>query len=298
MSHVAQLRGAKYVEFALPLPLRDEQQVLDAFDAEVSRLQSAGVRVRLALVDAITSPTSIVLPWQRVCALLRRRGFLSLVDGAHALNHVELDLSSSPCDYLVTNCHKWCWGVKGSALLYAAPHLRDKLRPLVVSHSHAESFARRFWMQGTRDDAAYIAAMAGLRFAQTLGVERAQRYTATLADDSETMIAARLGYSSDSSPSASICPPSMRAPNMRLVRLPWAVPAEVASRGPLADRLGMALIARHDCVCPIIYESYTQAFWMRFSVQVYNRPDDYVRLIECVLQLAKDAEFAPLLQAQ
>ena len=308
MKSVALLRGAEYVEIALPLPLRDEQQVLDAFSTQLELLAAAGKRVRFALVDAITSPTAMVLPWRELCGLARARGVPCMVDGAHALGQIDIDLSSGDADYFTTNIHKWSWGPKGTALLYAAPDRQAGLRPLVASHNHDAGFTKSFHMQATREDTAYIAAAESVNFARALGVDRCRAYTRSLADWAENMATERIqqqaaaassSSSSSSSPTPalalSLCPASMRAPNMRLVRLPWRVPSEEAARGPLADRLGLILCSQFSLVLPIIYESHTQAYWLRFSTQIYNRRDDYERMVASVIAFAQLPEQKQLL---
>ena len=330
MRHRAQITGATYVEFALPLPVANARAVLEAFNAQVDAVESRGDRVKFVLVDAITSPSAIVMPWRAICTLMRARDIRCMVDGAHAIGQIPIDLSPLPAseefaallassassassvssssassassasaadpldevDFFTTNLHKWLWAPKGCAVLYCRPGLQSTLRPLVTSHSHSEGFQRAFWMQGTREDSAYIAATQGVRFREALGADRCAAYVHALAQSAEDLINARL-WGADAAPAdqpRALCSHKMRCPNMRLVRLPWAVPADESARGPRADRAGMDLITRYSLVAPIIYEKHTAAFWVRFSVTIYNDQRDYQRLAEALVHYAEQPE--------
>ena len=71
-----------------------------------------------------------------------------LVDGAHALGMLPLDLADLAPDYFVSNCHKWLCGARGSAMLYVARGRRDGIRPLVVSHGSGAGFTSDFVWDG------------------------------------------------------------------------------------------------------------------------------------------------------
>ena len=64
------------------------------------------------------SPTGLVLPAREICAEARRRGVLTVVDGAHAPAMVPLDLDDLGCDFYGGNCHKWLLAPTGAGFLY------------------------------------------------------------------------------------------------------------------------------------------------------------------------------------
>jgi selenocysteine lyase/cysteine desulfurase len=71
-----------------------------------------------------------------------------LIDGAHALGQLPVNLSRLAPDYWVTNCHKWWSGARGSALLYVAEGRQAGVRPLVVSHGSGVGFTSDFIWDG------------------------------------------------------------------------------------------------------------------------------------------------------
>jgi isopenicillin-N epimerase len=287
MKREAARRGAEYVEVPLPLPLASEEEVVTAHIKMLDSLKAQGKKVRFLLVDAITSPTAIVLPYERLARLARERGILCMVDAAHAIGCIEVDLGRFEFDYFTTNLHKWLFSIKGTALLFASKALRASLHPLVTSHNTLEEdWTKRFWMQATRDDGGYLAAVEGLRFAQAVGRERSREYTQGLLDYGTEQL--QQLYSKTFSASQDlICPPSMRAPTMRLVRLPWSAPEGGAECTLIAERLMLHWMATYRVVLPVIYEGHSRAYWVRMSAQIYNRKEDYDRMREMLEKYEK-----------
>ena len=161
--------GARASVVRLPMPA-DTQGIVEAFRAGMTP------RVRLAIVDHITSPTALVLPVERMVAEARRVGARVLVDGAHAVGQVPLDLAGLGVDWYVSNAHKWLFAPKGTAFLYAAPDAARLTAPALVSHYVALGFPRSFDWAGTRDYTAWLALPAALRFFETLDPPAARAY--------------------------------------------------------------------------------------------------------------------------
>ncbi len=76
------------------------------------------------------------------------RGITVLIDGAHALGLLPLNLAALNPDYFVSNCHKWLCGARGSAVLYVARHRQVGIKPLVVSHGSGCGFTSDFIWDG------------------------------------------------------------------------------------------------------------------------------------------------------
>lgn len=58
-------------------------------------------KVKIALVDAISSQPGVVVPWEKLTALLKEEGIIVCVDAAHALGSIRTDLRKSKPDFWV-----------------------------------------------------------------------------------------------------------------------------------------------------------------------------------------------------
>ena len=168
LEYVADRAGAKVVVAHVPFPIDGDDAIVRAVLSQVT------ARTRLALLDHVTSPTALVFPLQRLVQGLRERGVETMVDAAHAVGMVPLDLAALGAGYFTSNCHKWLFAPKGCAFLHVREDLRDGVVPLAISHGrNAERPARSrfrllFDWTGTTDPSPYLAVPAALEFVASL----------------------------------------------------------------------------------------------------------------------------------
>ncbi len=152
--------GAVVVEQPIPLPVTTPEAIVETL------WQAVTPRTKVISLSHITSPSSIILPVEQVCARAREAGILTMVDGAHALGQIDVDLQAIGADFYTGNCHKWMCTPKGSGILYVRPELQALIDPLVISwDSERENpFQLRHEWSGTRDLAAFLAIPAAIQF--------------------------------------------------------------------------------------------------------------------------------------
>jgi len=136
LDYVASRAGARVVVAPISFPLHSEEEIVSAV---LSRVAS---RTRLAMLDHVTSPTALVFPIARLVAELSARGVDTLVDGAHALGMVPLELSRLGAAYYTANAHKWLCAPKGAAFLHVRKDRQKGLHPVAISHGYAGGEAR------------------------------------------------------------------------------------------------------------------------------------------------------------
>jgi isopenicillin-N epimerase len=123
-------------------------------------------RTRAVFISHITSETALLLPVEEILARARAEGLATIVDGAHAVAQVDLDLAALGADFYAGNCHKWLCAPKGAGFLYVRPEWQERVDGTIVSWGYEEpvTFVSRTERQGTRDSAAYLAVPDAIAF--------------------------------------------------------------------------------------------------------------------------------------
>ncbi|CAO1635773.1 unnamed protein product [Parajaminaea phylloscopi] len=173
-------------------------EVVSLFKSKLESLKAEGHHVRLATFDAITSQPGVVVPWERLVAVCREAGVLSLVDGAHAMGQVPIDLGAVRPDFFVTNAHKWNFAHRGCAVFYVSlenQHLvptsvptswgyRTKAQRLAQSEAEPGlDFVYNWTDPGTDDFTSFLTLDAAMTFQSERlgGEERVRKYNRSLA---------------------------------------------------------------------------------------------------------------------
>jgi isopenicillin-N epimerase len=268
LDYVASRTGARVVVARVPFPLGGEEDVIEPVLAAVTQ------RTRLAMLDHVTSPTALVFPIERLVAGLSARGVDTLVDGAHALGMIPLDLARLGAAYYTANAHKWLCAPKGAAFLHVRKDRQKGLHPVAISHGYAGGEARfkdEFDWTGTADPTAALCIPDCIAYLGGLlpgGWPAAMAANRALALKAREAICEALGVS----------PPAPEPMIGAMASVPLPVPAP----GSPAARLGREELAdwtRARGVEPWFYD------WppgggklVRVSAQLYNTEGQFVRL--------------------
>jgi isopenicillin-N epimerase len=169
--------GANYIHQSIPLPVSSEAEVVELI------WQGVTPRTKVIYLSHITSPTALRLPVEIICQRARQAGILTVVDGAHALGQVPLDMQALGADFYTSNCHKWSLAPKGAAFLYARKEAQQLVEPLVVSWGYGNDpklgtgsrYVDILQWTGTKDPAAALTVPAVLQFMQEHNWGKVQR---------------------------------------------------------------------------------------------------------------------------
>jgi isopenicillin-N epimerase len=267
----AQRQGLTLRTFGLPIWPSSPGEIVDAACAAMTE------RTRLLFFSHVLSPTGMILPARELCAEARRRGIITVVDGAHAPAFVPLALDAIGADFYGANCHKWLLAPIGSGFLYAAAGALERLQPLQVSWGWRTDRARLderdefgstprlrlFEFEGTRDFCPWLAIPAAIDFQAELGWQRIRGRIAELTRHVRRRLTGLAGLE----------PNTPDAPELHGAMLAYRLPAQVD-----APTLRRRLWEEFRIELPVIER--LDHLLIRTSTHFYNTEAEVDRLAE------------------
>ncbi|XP_078444940.1 putative L-cysteine desulfhydrase 1 [Wolffia australiana] len=278
--------GGNVVEVPLPFPVRSEEEVVVEFRKALEVAKDGGKRkVRLAVIDHITSMPCVVIPVKRLTQICREEGVDQVfIDAAHAIGNVEVDVRDIGADFYASNLYKWFFCPPSAALLYTKLSPSSSLHHPIVASEYGNGLPAESAWVGARDYTPHLVVPDAAAFVSRLPgglsalISRNKKKVVEMGE----MLAKAWG-------TALGCPPEM-ACAMVMVGLPPAL--RVEGDGD-AQRLRRHLREAYLVEVPVYYnprraDDDAVSAYARISHQVYNLEDDYLRLRDAVAQLVAD----------
>lgn len=266
----ARRTGMSVVVARVPFPSAGADEIVAAI------LGAVTPRTRLALLDHVSSPTGMVFPIEPLVAALSARGVDTLIDGAHAPAHVDVDLRALGATYYAANLHKWCGVPKTAALLYVRRDRQTDLHPLVIGHgansprTDRSRFLLEFDWTGTHDPSAALSLPVALDYLSALlpgGLPALRARNHALVVSARALLADALGVPVP-------CPAESLGAMATL-------PLPAAMKLP-APALYEALWRKHRIEAPVFEWSSPGRPMLRVCAQIYNDLPQYQRLADAV----------------
>jgi selenocysteine lyase/cysteine desulfurase len=254
--------GLKLRLITIPLAPKDPAEIADAFERGITE------RTRLILISHQVNITGQITPVREVCALARRRGIETVVDGAHSFAQFDFKRDDLQCDYFASSLHKWLYAPKGSGLLYIRKDKIAKVWPLMAAEEKQSTDIRKFEEIGTHSAAPRLAIGEALLFHRGLGPARKEarlRYLAHYwADQLKDLPRVRFHTSFEPRQSCAI--------------------ATVELEGVEPGALGSYLMGAHKIfTTPIVHPEFRG---LRITPNVYTTRDELDRFCEVMKRVA------------
>ncbi|MGD9346916.1 MAG: aminotransferase class V-fold PLP-dependent enzyme [Candidatus Aminicenantes bacterium] len=152
-------------------------------------------RTKLLCYSHVSNISGIALPAEKMCAMARKNGILSHIDGAQTFGSHVVDLSEIGCDFYTGSSHKWFLGPKEVGILYVRKERIADLWPTIVGVGYPgviEKGAQKFETLGQRDDSRIAAMETAVAFHKTIGKERIEARIRSLAAALKTRLKERM----------------------------------------------------------------------------------------------------------
>lgn len=254
--------GARYVRQPIRFPVKDKQDLIDQFLAGFSE------RTRVVFISHISSATALILPVKEICEEAKKRGVITIVDGAHVPGHIPLDLRNLQADFYTGACHKWMMTPKGSSFLFASKKMQDLLEPLIVSWGYesekpsGSTFIDHHEFTGTRDFSACLTIPKAIDFMRENNWDQVAASCRKLVIENAERFCELTGQ------------PALAPVSEEFLGQMFSIPAR------LSDPAGFQkmLFEKHRIEIPVTRRG--NDYFIRYSIQAFNDQMDLDRLYE------------------
>ncbi|AXF75960.1 cysteine desulfurase SufS [Erwinia tracheiphila] len=232
-------------------------------------------RTRMLAVTHVSNVLGTVNPVKELIACAKAAGIVTLIDGAQAVMHEQVDVQSLGCDFYVFSGHK-IYGPSGIGILYGRKALLDQMPPwegggsmiACVSLTEGTTYAAAPWRfeAGSPNTGGIIGLGAALRWVSELGLDVIQQREQVL-----------MRYAMDKLsrvPDLQIYGPRERA-GVIAFNLGQHHAYDV---GSFLDRYGIAIRTGHHCAMPLM-NHYGVSTMCRASFVLYNSEEEVDRLV-------------------
>ncbi|AJQ56600.1 TPA: cysteine desulfurase [Aeromonas hydrophila] len=241
-----------------------------------------GPRTRLVSVAHVSNALGTVNPVKEMVAAAKAVGALTLIDGAQAVAHLEVDVPAIGCDFYAFSGHK-LYGPTGIGVLWGRTELLERMPPWQAGGEMIDrvSFASTTFNTlpfkfeaGTPHIAGAIGLAAAIDFVMAQDKDSLASHEAALTD----YLVAGL----------------QQVPGLHLVGEPRQRAGAVSfllkdihpqDAATLLDMQGIALRVGHHCAMPLM-ESLGIGGTLRASLACYNNRDDVDALLAALHKLS------------
>jgi cysteine desulfurase / selenocysteine lyase len=262
---VCEQTGAQLV--VVPIDLRGEVHV----DAVLALMSP---RTRLLACAHVSNALGTVLPVRRLIAAAKARGIVTLIDGAQAVSHMQVDVQDLGCDFYAFSGHKM-FGPTGIGVLYGREQLLERMPPwqsggeMILAVTFAKTTFNGLpnkFEAGTPNISGAIGLGAAVAFLQGLDRDAAERHEALLLDHATAAL--------NAIPGTRIVGTAPDKASLVSFTVAGVHPHDL---GTILDEDGIAIRTGHHCAMPVM-EFFKLPATARASFAFYNTFEEIDRL--------------------
>ncbi len=152
-------------EVSVPNHPESDEELVALYETQINP------KTRMLMICHMVNITGQILPVKKICDMAHRYGVEVLVDGAHCIGHIPVDLPALGCDYYGSSLHKWLSTPLGAGLLYVRSEHIDKIWPLLAEHHREPGDIGRLNHTGTHPVHTDLAIADAMDYLEQMGLE-------------------------------------------------------------------------------------------------------------------------------
>ncbi len=163
---VAKRHGVVNKTVSIPIDPKTDEEIVDLYRKAITP------KTKLLMVCHMINITGQILPVRKICDMAHKLNVEVMVDGAHALAHIDFKIPDLHCDYYGSSLHKWLSVPIGAGLLYVRKDNIKKVWPLLAEGERKEDDITRLNHTGTHPPATDLTIADSIDFYNKIGAKR------------------------------------------------------------------------------------------------------------------------------
>lgn len=151
---------------SVPNHPQSDEELVSLYEAQITP------STRLIMICHMINITGQILPVRKICDMAHKHGVEVLVDGAHCIGHIPVDIEELNCDYYGSSLHKWLSTPLGAGMLYVRSEHISKIWPLLAEHKRDPDDISRLNHIGTHPVHTDLAVANAMDYLEMIGLER------------------------------------------------------------------------------------------------------------------------------
>lgn len=150
----------------IPKDPKSDEEIVSLYEKAITP------KTRLIMVCHMINITGQILPVRKICDMAHAKGIPVMVDGAHAVAHIDFKLPDLNCDYYGSSLHKWLSVPIGAGLLYVKKENVNKIWPIFAESGKNDNDILKLNHTGTHPPATDLTISDAIDYYQKIGAER------------------------------------------------------------------------------------------------------------------------------
>ena len=164
----AKRRGIVNKIISVPNQPENDEEIVSLYEQQITK------KTKLIMVSHMINITGQILPVKKICEMAHSYNIDVLVDGAHCVGHIDVDIKDLNCDYYGSSLHKWLSAPLGTGLLFVKKEKISKIEPILAGHVHERDSILRLNHIGTHPVHSDLAINDAIDYLESIGIERKQ----------------------------------------------------------------------------------------------------------------------------
>jgi selenocysteine lyase/cysteine desulfurase len=168
--------GITVTEVPLGVPPKSSEEIVNAFEKAITP------KTKAICISHTVYITGLISPIKELSEMAHKHGILIIVDSAHGIGMLDLNMKEMGADVFCASPYKWMGAPTGCGIMYVKKDVQEKIYPLIATGGwDTYENAQRFETLSQRADPIIFALGEAVDFQNAIGKKRIERRIKTLA---------------------------------------------------------------------------------------------------------------------